>query len=202
MNYVELDIDVDFILNKLNKVSTDVFLSSKKSKGVRIFWIDEHKEDFLDIIKFTDNLSKVLNCNIARSCYTTQFNIDSHIPTHIDFDDTKINEPIHGEVYSFIVPCKGSGITTFYNLSSEDKGPNETKWSDRHGVIYDPFNDVSKKLTINEQIEIKKPTILRTSYPHSVIVTKSPRITFQVKLLGCKDGLDVIADKISKYTQS
>ena len=82
MNYVELDINVDFILNKLNKVNTDVLLSSKKSKGVGwgmhykwnniyMYWIDEHKEEFSDIIKFTDNISKVLNCNIVKSCFTT-----------------------------------------------------------------------------------------------------------------------------------
>ena len=195
--YRELDINVDFIKNNVHKVRTDSFLTSEKSQGTGMTWIDENKDEFPDIVNFTDNVCMTLNCMIARSCYTTQLYDHSHLPVHVDLDDTKINETYHSLIYSLIVPVAGSGITTFYNLHPNDLGPEKMSWKQRHDVIYDSYNDVSNQLTVKEQIKITKPTILCISYPHSVTVTESPRITYHVKLLGCKDNIDTISHKLN-----
>ena len=195
--YRELDINFDFLKNHAHKIRTDKFLSSQKSQGTGMLWIDENQDEFTDVVKFTDNIAVTLNCMTARSCYTTQLYDHSHIPVHVDFDDTKQNDTHHSLIYSLIVPIIGSGITTFYNLHPDDLGPEKTDWKQRHDVLYDSYNDVSKKLTVKEQITITKPTILCISYPHSVTVIESPRVTYHLKLLGCKDNIDTIAQKLN-----
>jgi len=95
------------------------------------------------------------------------------------------------------IPLKGKGTTTFFNLLEEDNGPHIDNWRYRHDVLYDPFDKTKKeKLQIEDKIEITQPTILRVSYPHSVTVIESPRITYHVKLLRCKYDLNTVAKKL------
>lgn len=193
---INLKFDKQLFQDKLSLIEQDNELPDNKAKGVSTCWI-EGKTMFADIYHYTKKIADTLNCSFSRACFSTQMYSDSHLPPHIDFDDDLMKEDIHGEIYSLIIPLKGKGTTTFFKLLEEDNGPHIDNWRYRHDVLYDPFDKTKKeKLQIEDKIEITQPTILRVSYPHSVTVIESPRITYHVKLLRCKYDLNTVAKKL------
>jgi len=160
-----------------------VEIDSNYDSNVSMCWT-ENKKEFENINVFVDKITTKLNCKISRSCYTIQHNDRSHLPIHIDKDDSIMEKSIHGEIYSLIIPIQGSAYTKFYSLHEEDIGPYNMDINERY-ELYMNDKSINEKLKICQETIIDSPTILNISNPHSVEMIESPRVTYHVKLLQC-----------------
>lgn len=182
-----------YTLEKHIKTETKFFMDN----SVSMCWVEDNPV-FLEINQFIDKITTVLDCKHSRSCYTVQSTLDSHLPVHIDKDDSLVGiEDIHNDIYSLIIPISGSAVTKFYKLHKDDHGPNKTNIDDRY-KIYISDSKIYNKLKEHSSSIIEKPTILNISYPHSVQMTQAPRITYHVKLLQCKYDINQIQEKLNK----
>ena len=186
--------NIDFFYDCAEYISEDSTFNIDDS--VYMCWTNDN-EQFNLIHNFIDKLKNKLNCEISRSCYTVQRSKKSNLPIHIDKDDSIMDRSIHGEIYSLIIPIKGSGITKFYNLHSEDNGPNNTDIHERYN-LYIGNTNIEQQVQMHSAVTIEQPTILNISQPHSVTVVTAPRITYHLKLLQVSEPIDKIAEILSE----
>lgn len=181
--------DISFFYELEKHIRNDT--SFDMNKDVFMCWTESNPM-FDQINKFVDHITGALDCTHSRSCYTVQTTEDSHLPVHIDKDDSLVGRTsVHNNVYSLIVPIIGKASTRFYELHTEDLGPSNTDIDYRYSLyINDPT--ISDKLMWTSSVTINKPTVLNISYPHSVKMYSAPRITYHVKLLQCKHDINQI----------
>jgi hypothetical protein len=154
-------------------------------------------DKFKKINEFVETIKEKLNCEASRSCFTVQKNKDSNLPIHIDKDDSIMQNSIHGEIFSLIIPIEGSGVTKFYSLHPKDQGPNNMDIHERYN-LYIGNENIEKQVVMHSAVTIKQPTVLNISQPHSVTVFRAPRITYHLKLLQINHRIDRIAELLSE----
>lgn len=187
--------DISFFYDLKKHIKSDSAFDMDKS--VFMCWTDGNPL-FEEINKFVDCITEALECKHSRSCYTVQTTKNSHLPVHIDKDDSLVGHTsVHSNVYSLIIPITGKASTRFYQLHTDDLGPDTTDVDYRYGLyINDP--NIESKIPWTSSITITKPTVLNISYPHSVKMYKAPRITYHVKLLQCKHSINEIGKILSE----
>tara|TARA_B110000503_G_C7145150_1_gene412583 strand:+ start:1788 stop:2387 length:600 start_codon:yes stop_codon:yes gene_type:complete len=186
--------DISFFYDLEKHIKTDT--SFDMDESVFMCWT-ENNPVFEQINQFVERITGALGCKHSRSCYTVQTTIDSHLPVHIDKDDSLVGHTsVHSNVYSLIIPIIGKASTRFYQLHTDDLGPDITDVDQRYALyINDP--NMSTKLPQLSSITINTPTVLNISYPHSVNMFQAPRITYHVKLLQCKHNIREIGNILS-----
>lgn len=186
--------DISFFYDLEKYIKNDSPFSM--DKNVFMCWT-EGNNVFDKINEFIERISKTLNCKHSRSCYTVQTTKNSHLPVHIDKDDSLVGiTNIHSNVYSLIIPIFGKASTNFYHLHENDTGPDNTEVDYRYSLYINDSN-IEDKLDIISSVIISQPTILNISYPHSVKMITDSRTTYHVKLLQCKYNIEEIGDLLS-----
>lgn len=191
---VDFKTDISFFYDLEKHIKTDS--SFDMDESVFMCWT-ENNPVFEQINNFVARITSALNCKHSRSCYTVQTTVNSHLPVHIDKDDSLVGHTsVHSNVYSLIIPITGKASTRFYQLHKDDLGPDVTDVDQRYALyINDP--EMSNKLPWLSSVTINKPTVLNISYPHSVKMFHAPRITYHVKLLQCKHNITEIVKILS-----
>lgn len=186
--------DISFFYDLEKHIKHDTTFSL--DKNVFMCWTQDNIV-FDKINNFVAHIATLLNCRHSRSCYTVQTTNSSHLPVHIDKDDSLAGiSTIHSNVYSLIIPILGKASTTFYQLHDADLGPNNTEVDYRYG-LYINTPEIENTLDVVSSVIILQPTILNISYPHSVKMITDSRVTYHVKLLQCKYDIDEIGKILS-----